>query len=66
MKATELRRISTSELESLLRKKREDLRQFRFDLAAGKVKNIKDIRETKKDIARILTILRERKSQIDN
>ncbi len=66
MKAAELRRISTSELESLLRKKREDLRQFRFDLAAGKVKNIKDIRETRKDIARILTILRERKNQIDN
>jgi ribosomal protein L29 len=34
------------------------LRQLRFDLVSGKVKNVKEIRETKKDIARILTILR--------
>ncbi|RLC38565.1 MAG: 50S ribosomal protein L29 [Candidatus Nealsonbacteria bacterium] len=46
------------ELQRLLREKRERLRQLRFDLAGGKVKNVREIRETKKDIARILTFLK--------
>jgi len=36
---------------------REKLRVFRFDLAAGKVKDVRAIRQSKKDIAKILTIL---------
>jgi len=56
MKTTELRQKSKSELEKLLQENREKLRQLRFDLAAGKVKNVREIREIKKDIARILTI----------
>jgi len=31
--------------------------QLRFDLSQKKVKNIREIREIKKDIARILTVL---------
>ena len=30
---------------------------MKFDLAAGKVKNVKDLRELKKDIARALTFM---------
>jgi len=37
------------------------LRQLKFDLASGKVKNVKEIRETKKDIARIKTIIKQKK-----
>jgi len=40
---------------------REKLRSLRFDLASGKVKNVREIRNIKKDIARILTILKEKK-----
>lgn len=58
MKASELRQKSKSELQRLLRELREKLRQFRFDLVSGKVKNVREIRQIKKDIARILTILR--------
>ena len=58
MKASELRQKSKSELQRLLRELQEKLRQFRFDLASGKVKNVREIREIRKDIARILTILR--------
>jgi len=50
-------KMTEAELQSLLAKKREELLQLRFDLSAGKVKNVKRIKETKKDIARILTIL---------
>ncbi|PJA02555.1 50S ribosomal protein L29, partial [bacterium (Candidatus Gribaldobacteria) CG_4_10_14_0_2_um_filter_36_18] len=37
----------------------EKLRQLRFDLASGKVKNVREIREIKKDIARMITLIRK-------
>jgi len=58
MKLSELRQKSKSELQKLLLDNRERLRQLRFDLAAGKVKNVREIRQIKKDIARILTLLK--------
>ena len=54
MKAQDLRNKSEEELHSLLHQKREALRQLRFDLVAGKVKNLREIRAIKKDIARIV------------
>lgn len=60
MKAKELRQKSKPELEKLLRDLREKLRQLKFDLAAGKLKNVREIREVKRDIARILTLLKEK------
>jgi len=61
-KLKDFKRMKKEEILSLLNEKRESLRQFYFDLAAGKIKNIKQIRETKKDIARLLTILNQPKS----
>lgn len=55
MKVSELQQKSESELRQLLQDRRERLRQLKFDLASGKVKNIREIRQIKKDIARILT-----------
>jgi large subunit ribosomal protein L29 len=60
MKAQELRKKSDSELQKILQQKRERLQNLRFDLASGRVKNVREIREIKKDIARILTILNQR------
>ena len=59
MKIKELRKKSKLELKKLLQDIKERLRALRFDLAAGKVKNIREIRMIKRDIARILTILKE-------
>jgi large subunit ribosomal protein L29 len=56
MKAEELRKKSKSDLEKILKEKKERLRNLRFGLVSGKIKNTREIRETKKDIARILTI----------
>ena len=56
MKVAELRQKSKAELKKLLNSKGEKLRVLYFDLAAGKVKNVKEIRSIKKDIARIITI----------
>ncbi len=59
MKIRELRRKSNKELQQTLMNLRDKLRELRFNLAGGKVKNIKEIRETKRDIARISTLLKE-------
>ena len=63
MKIKELRQKSEKELQKLLQELRERLRKLRFDLVSGKVKNVKEIQQTRKDIARILTILNERKKE---
>lgn len=55
MKAVELTQKSKEELQKMLQEQKEKLRQLKFDLAAGKVKNIREIRMIRKDIARILT-----------
>ena len=60
MKIGELRQKSKEELQRFLQEKREKLRILRFDLASGKVKNVREIREIKKDIARIITLLKEK------
>lgn len=54
----ELKAKPTAELEKLHGDYEAKLKALQFDLAAGKVKNIQDIRNLKKDVARILTILR--------
>jgi large subunit ribosomal protein L29 len=63
MKAKELRQKSEKELNKILMEKKEKLSQLNFDLASGKVKNIDEIKATKRDIARILTLLRELKDK---
>ena len=53
----ELKSKSAEELRKDLTAGRERLRGLRFDLAAGKVKNVREIRGTKKTIAKILTLV---------
>jgi len=52
-----------AELRKNLNDQREKLENLSFDLAAGKVKNIREIRHLKKDIAQILTLLKAGKKQ---
>lgn len=59
MKVKELRKKSKDDLEKILKEEREKLRQMRFDFASGKVKNVREKGNLKKEIARILTILKE-------
>lgn len=47
------------ELEKEVREHRAHLERMRFDLAAGKVKNIKEIKMVKKNIAQLLTLRRQ-------
>lgn len=60
MKILEIKRKAKEELENLLLRKREDLRKLRFGVSSHKVKDVKIMSKTKKDIARILTVLKEK------
>lgn len=59
MKKVEVQKKSKSDLKKLLANRRERLRFLRFNLAIGKIKNVREVREVKKDIARMLTKLKE-------
>ena len=52
----EFSKMSKLDLQKILKEKQEKLREFRFDLAGGKVKDVRAIRTVKKEIARIKTI----------
>ena len=47
MKISELKQKPAEELKKLLQDNRENLRQLKFDLASGKVKNVREIRKIK-------------------
>lgn len=55
----ELKKKPVAELTKMALDLREKLWHYKVDLAAGKVKNIKEIRAVKKDIARLLTWIRQ-------
>jgi len=52
------------DLQKILVEKRETLRSFRFGSSGSKTKNVKEGNNTRKDIARILTELRERENVV--
>lgn len=56
----ELKNKQDAELLRLVHDKNEELRVLRFDLAAGKVKDISKIHEARKVVARAKTVLNER------
>ena len=61
MKAHELREKNDAELQQLLTDRTDDLMHFRLQMATGVVDNVRSSREARKEIARIKTILNERK-----
>ena len=61
MKLAELKRKTEKELRDMEKSLKEKGRDLRFQLAAGKIKNVREIRLTRKSIAQILTILQEKK-----
>lgn len=61
MKASDLRKKTKVELEKAKAERADELRQLRFDLAAGKVKNVRALRKTRRLIAQIATVLGEQK-----
>ena len=60
MKAEKMRELSDVELKEHLSDYKSELFNLRFQQATGQMKNIMVIRECRKNIARVNTILRER------
>ena len=63
MKATELKTMTSAELEAKLSELKAELFNLRFQLAINQLDNPHKITETKRDIARIMTVLREKNEQ---
>ena len=63
MKAAEIRELSTEELVKKEAELREDSFRLRFKLSTGELEDKSKIKQTRKDIARIKTILAERRKQ---
>jgi len=61
MEIKELREKSEKELTKLLATSREKLRDLRFKVTAKQLKNVREIRKTRKLIAQILTVLQNLK-----
>ena len=60
LKINKIREMSSSDLEKEIGELKSELFKLRFNLAANGLENPVKIREVKKDIARIKTILKER------
>lgn len=60
MKATELRNLSVEELETKLAELKKELFNLRFQSAVNQLENPHKITEVKRDIARVLTVIREK------
>ena len=65
METKELRELSVSELKDKHRQYKEELFNLRFQNAIGQLSNSGRIREVKKNIARILTIITEKETGIE-
>ena len=60
MKITEIREKSSEQLTTLLKEQKEELFNLRFQHAIHQLDNPQKIVETKKNIAKILTAIREK------
>ncbi len=58
-----LKNMEVKALLALIEEKRQSLHNFRFGLAGSKVRNIKEGRNTRKEIARAMTEIRQRKNK---
>ena len=60
MKINEIREKTSAELETLLKEKKAELFNLRFQHAINQLDNPHKIADVKKDIARVMTVIREK------
>ena len=58
--ASELRELSSEEIEQALAETGEELFNLRFQHATGQLENYRRLRQLRREVARIKTVLRER------
>ncbi|MEM0173716.1 MAG: 50S ribosomal protein L29 [Sulfolobaceae archaeon] len=64
LKAEELRKLDIQELKKKLEELRVELIRLRSEARRGTLKNTASIRNVRKDIARILTVISEKRKQV--
>ncbi len=60
MKNTELRNKTKEELELMLQETREEQHDLDFQMASRQLKNVRRIRTARRNVARLLTLLKEK------
>ena len=60
MTATELRELPDDELRLKLAENKDELFTLRFQVVTGQLDNPRRLNEVKREIARVLTVMRER------
>ncbi len=60
MDIKELSQKTDKELAELVLSLREQLRHFRFEVSSDAIKDVRDIRDAKKTLARALTLMTQR------
>ncbi|HEV2009711.1 MAG TPA: 50S ribosomal protein L29 [Candidatus Limnocylindria bacterium] len=66
MQLKDMRRLSDTELADELKNAKEELFNLRFQLATRQLKNYRGLPAARKRIARVLTVLDERKTEAAN
>ena len=61
-RASELRELTDDELEHRLSERRQELFNLRFQAVTGAIENSARLKLTKREIARILTVVTEREA----
>jgi large subunit ribosomal protein L29 len=62
MKAGELRGMSLDELDDQLLKLKKEQFNLRFQRASGQLENTSRVRQVRRDIARVMTIARQKRA----
>ena len=66
MQLKDMRRLSDTELADELKNAKEELFNLRFQLATRQLKNYRGVPAARKRIARVLTVMDERKTEAAN
>jgi len=64
MKPSEIRNFSDDELQESIRNKTEEYFNLRFQLATNQLENTARMKQTRKDIARLKTIRKEKEMEL--
>lgn len=65
-KPSELRKLTVDELNQEETNLRKELFNLRFQKVTGEIENPMRIRQTRKDIARVLTVITEKSKEVNN
>ena len=64
MKTSEIKELSVAEIQERIDAEKENLNRMKLNHTVSPIENSSDIKKSRRDIARMLTILRQKNSNI--